>query len=127
MEETVATIVLVIIAWLIFLLPAVSLSLPIGLLGRKRAQFRPWEVTAFVVPFIIWLVCFQLLSRDKSLGNIIEAAILGGAIPLGVLIRVIIGGYLSRSLVATGLIGLVCVFAVVLATVFPEVPFHWFH
>jgi len=127
MEETVATVVLVIIAWLIFLLPAVSLSLPICLLGRKRAQFRLWEVSAFVVPFIIWLVCFQLLAGGKSLGNIIEAAVLGGSIPLIVLIRTIIGGYLNRSLVATGLMGLDCVFAFVLATMFPEVHFNWFH
>jgi hypothetical protein len=126
-EDIVATIIVVIIAWLIYLLSAVLLSLPLWFLGRKRAQFRWWELSALVVPFIIWLACFELLSRNKSLGNIVEASILGGAIPLGVLIRVMIGGRLNRSVVATGLMGLVCVFAVLLAVMFPEVPFRWFH
>ena len=127
MEDIVAAIVIVIIAWLIYFLAAASLSLPLWFLGRKRAQFRLWELSVLVVPFIIWVACFQLLSSNKSLGNIVEAPILGGATALAVLIRVTIGGKLNRITVATSLIGLVCVVAVLLAAMFPQVPFHWFH
>jgi hypothetical protein len=126
MNEIVATIALVVIAWLIYLIPAVSLSLPLCLLGRKRARFTWWEAGVFVVPFIVWLVCFQLLPGSRSLGNIVEALILGCVIPLGVLIRVILGGN-SNTLVALGVIGLVCALAVLLVAAFPEVPFHWSH
>src|SRR5262249_15594398 len=126
-EDIVATIVVVIIAWLIYSLPAALLSLPLWFLGRKRAQFRLWELSVLVVPFIIWVACFLLLSRNKSLGNIVEAPILGGATALAVLIRVIIGRKLNRITVATSLIGLVSVVAVLLAAMFPQVPFHWFH
>ena len=126
MDELIATIAVVIIGWLIYLLPAVVLSLPICILGRKRAGFRWWEAGVFVLPFIVWLVCFELLSGSKSLGNLVEAFVLGCAVPLGVLIRVIFWN-LNRTVVDMGAMGLVCAGAVLLAAVFPEVGFHWFH
>jgi len=119
--------VVAIIAWLLFLLPAVLLSVPIWLLGRKRAGFRRWEAIALILPFIIWLLCFQLLPGSKSLRNIVEALVLGCAVPIGVLSRVIVGGNLNRNLMAAAVMGLACAVAVLLAAMFPEVTIHWFH
>ena len=71
MGETVAIIALVLVAWLIYLLPAVPLSLPLWYFGRRRAQFMWWEASVLLLPFIIWLCSSFLLSpKDKSLGNL---------------------------------------------------------
>ena len=126
MGETLATIVVVLIAWLIYLLPAVLLCLPICYLGRKRAQFMAWELSVFVLPFIAWLTLFSV-SKDKTLGNLVEAAIVGGAIPIATIIRVLLGKRVNRILVATSLIALQCVFAILLGKMFPDVSFQWFH
>lgn len=126
MGDIIATIVLIVIAFLTYLLPAVPLSFPILYFGRRRAQFKWWELSALLVPFSIW-VCFWVLSRDKSLGNLVEALILGAAIPIAASLRVLIGVYLNRILVVVSLMIGQSVLAVLLGTMFEEVPFHWFH
>ena len=127
MDELVATIAVVLLAWLIYLLPAVFLSVPVCLLGHKRAEFRWWEAGAFILPFIVWLVCFALLPAGKSLGNIVEALVLGFAVPLGAVIRVIVGARLNRTIVASAVMIGTCAWAALLALLFPELSFHWFH
>jgi hypothetical protein len=126
MGDTVATIFLIVIAWLIYLLPAVLGSLPLWYFGHRRARFMWWELSVLIVPFIIW-ICFLLSSRAKSLGNLVEALVLGGAIPIAALLRVLVGRHLNRNLVAVSLITMQSVFAVLLGTMFARVPFHWFH
>jgi len=125
-EDTIATIVIVLIAWLIYLLPAILLCLPVWYLGRKRAHFVWWELSVFVLPLVAWLIVFSA-SKDKTLGNLVEALILGCVVPVAMLIRVLVGNRLNRTLVATGLIVLQCGFAILLGKIFPDVPFHWFH
>jgi hypothetical protein len=85
-----------------------------------------WELSVFVLPFVAWLILFSV-SKDKTLGNLVEAAILGGAIPIATIIRVLLGKRVNRTLVATSLITLQCVFAILLAKMFPDVSFQWFH
>jgi hypothetical protein len=125
-EDAFATIVVVLVAWLIYLLPGVLLCLPICYLGRKRAQFMPWELSVFVLPFTAWLILFSM-SKDKTLGNLVEAAIIGGVIPLAAIIRVLLGKRVNRILLASSLITLQCVFAILLGKMFPDVSFQWFH
>jgi hypothetical protein len=126
MEETLATVVVALIAWLMYLLPAVLLSLPIWYLGRKHAQFMWWELSVFVLPFVVWVILFSV-SKDKTLGNLVEAPILGSLTPMVALIRVLVARKRNRILMATSLIGLQCVVAILLARMFPGVPFQWFH
>lgn len=126
MDDIVATIVLIVIAWLLYIVAAVPGCLPLWYFGRKRAQFMWWELSVLIVPFGIW-ICFFLTSRDKSLGNLVEALVLGGAIPIAALVRVLIGRVLSRNLVAVSLFTAQSILAVLLGTKFAEVPFHWFH
>ena len=126
MEDTFAAIVVGLIAWLIYLLPGVLLCLPICYLGRKRAQFMTWELIVFVLPFVAWLILFSV-TKSKTLGNLVEAAVLGGVIPIAAIVRVLLGRRVNRILVATSLITLQCVFAIFLAKTFPDVSFQWFH
>jgi len=126
MEDTFAAIVVVLIAWLIYLLPGVLLGLPICYLGRKRTQFMAWELSVFVLPFVAWLILFSV-SKDKTLGNLVEAAILGSVIPIAAIVRVLLGERVNRILVATSLIAVQCGFAILLGKMFPDVSFQWFH
>jgi len=124
--DIIATIFLIAIAWLLYMLPALPGCLLFWYFGRTRAQFKWWELSVFVVPFVIW-ICFFLFSHDKSLGNLVEAPLLGSAIPIAALIRVLNGRRLNGSVVAISLITLQSILAVLLGTMFAEVPFHWFH
>src|SRR5260370_22470528 len=102
-EDVALAIVLVVIAWLIYLLPAVIPLLLISYLGRRRAQFMWWELSVFVLPFIVWLVV-ALASKDKGLWSpMLELFILGCTVAVAALIRVIVGRAVNRSLMAGSL------------------------
>jgi len=125
-EEAALVIVLAVIAWLIYLLPAVIPSLLISYLGHRRAQFMWWELSVFVLPFIIWLVV-ALVSRDKGLwGPIVELLILGCTVPAAALIRVIASGAVNRSLMAGSLIFVICALAILLGIMIPKIEFQPF-
>ena len=119
-------IILILLALVFYLLPAVPLSLPSWYFGRRRARFRWWELSAFVVPLAIWLILF-LVSTQKSLGNLVEALILGLTVPLAVLIRVVIGETVPGRVLAGLLLILLCSVAVLLGTLYPKVDFQIFH
>jgi hypothetical protein len=125
MGETVAIIAIVVIAWMLYLLSAIPVSLPLWYFGRRRAGFIWWELSAFVLPFIVWLVSIAL-AKDKRLGNIVEALILGCSVPVAALVRVIVGRAVNRSLIAGSLIVLICVGAILLGTMYPKIEFQPF-
>ena len=119
-------IVLILVALIFYLLPAVPLSLPPWYFGRRRAQFRWWELSVFVVPLAIWLILF-LVSTKKSLGNLVEALMLGLLVPLAVLIRVVVGKIVPNGIIAGLLLMLLCSIAVLLGAMYPKVGFQIFH
>jgi len=119
-------IILILVALVFYLLPAVPLSLPAWYFGRRRARFMWWELSAFVLPLAVWLVLF-LVSPQKSLGNLIEALILGLSVPLAVLIRVVVGKLVPSGIMAGLLMIFLCSVAVLLGTMYPKVDFQIFH
>ena len=126
MGETVTTIVLLVIAWLIYLLPAVPVSLAVSYFGHRRARFMWWELSALVLPFIVWVV-FALSSKDKGLwSSMVELFILGCAVPVAALIRVIVSGAVNRSLMAASLIFVICALAILLGIMIPKIEFQPF-
>src|SRR5258708_2930319 len=109
MGETVFMIVIVVIAWLLYLLAAVPLSLALWYLGRKRTRFMWWELSVLVLPFAIWLGFSALSSNDKELGNfMLEPLILGGVVPIAAFIRIIVGRAVNRSLMGCTLVFVIC-------------------
>ena len=119
-------ILLILVALVFYLLSAVPLSLPAWYFGRRRTRFMWWELSAFVVPLTIWLVLF-LVSTQKSLGNLIEALILGLSVPLAVLIRVVAAKIVHNGIMAGLLMIFLCSVAVLLGTMYPKVDFQIFH
>src|SRR5260370_11892928 len=111
MGETVTAIGLLVVAWLIYLLPAVPVSLAVSYFGHRRARFRWWELSVLVLPFIVWVV-FALSSTDKGLWSpMVELFILGCTVPVAALIRVIVGRAVNRSLMAGSLCFVLCLSA----------------
>jgi hypothetical protein len=126
MGETVTIIALVVLAWLLYLLPAVPLSLSLCYFGRKRVQFMWWELGAFILPFIVWLIV-SVFSKDKGLWSLlVEVLILGCTVPVAALVRVIVGSAVNRSLMAGSLMFLICVVAVLLGIMYPKIEFQPF-
>src|SRR5438128_2389668 len=126
MGETVTTIVLLVVAWLIYLLPAIPVSLAVSYFGHRRARFMWWELSALVLPFIVWVV-FALSSKDKGLWSpMVELFILGCTVPVAALIRVIVGRAVNRSLMAGSLISVICVLAILLGIMIPKIEFQPF-
>jgi len=126
MGETVTTIVLLVVAWLIYLLPAVPVSLAVSYFGHRRARFTWWELSVLVLPFIVWVV-FALSSKDKGLWSpMVELFILGCTVPVAALIRAIVGGAVNRSLMAGSLIFVICALAILLGIMIPKIEFQPF-
>jgi hypothetical protein len=126
MGETVTAIVLLVVAWLIYLLPAVPASMAVSYFGHRRARFMWWELSVLVLPFIVWVV-FALSSKDKGLWSpMVELFILGCTVPVAALIRVIVGRSVNRSLVAGSLISVICALAILLGIIIPKIEFQPF-
>jgi len=125
MGDTVAIFAIVVIGWMLYLLTAVPVSLPLWYFGRRRAGFLWWELSSFVLPFAVWIVSFAL-AKDKGLGNIVEALILGCSVPIAALVRVIVGRAVNRSLIAGSLMVLICAGGILLGTMYPKIQFQPF-
>jgi hypothetical protein len=124
--ETVFVIVLVVLAWLLYLVPAVPLSLLVGYFGRRRVRFRWWELSAFVLPFIVWLI-LSLFSKDQGLWSpMVEVFLLGCTVPFATMVRVGVGKAVKPGLVAGSLIFLIGVAAILLGAIFPKIEFQPF-
>jgi nitrate/nitrite transporter NarK len=106
---------------------AFPLSLALWYFGRKRAQFKWWELSAFVLPFIVWLVLSALSSKNKGLWSpMVEVFILGCTVPVAALIRVIVGRAVNRNLMAGSLLFVICVLAIPLGIMIPKIEFQPF-
>jgi hypothetical protein len=108
--------------WVLFLGFAGLPSLPIVLLGRRRAQWRPWELAVFVLPYWGWVVCNFIDDSGKSLSNFVELAWLALAIPPAVLIRVGVGHPKWRWCVSASLIAVLTLAGVALWAFVPGLP-----
>ena len=104
---------------------AAVLSAPFVFFGRKRAQWRWWELLAFVLPFAVWLLLTDssLSIGRKGYGNLNEIFYLALGVPLAAMVRVAIGPRPAVRAhvgwVAAALVGVLCVAA---AAVFFLVP-----
>jgi hypothetical protein len=74
---------------------AVILSVPVIVLGRRRVQWRIWELLGIVLPFCFWMAGDYLMtshsSNTKGWGNMIEPYFFCLGIPLGAIVRVVVG------------------------------------
>ncbi|MEX1231314.1 MAG: hypothetical protein WEB58_13800 [Planctomycetaceae bacterium] len=119
MEEIGAMILI----WVVHAGIAAVLSSPIIFFGRKRVQWRLWELLISVIPFTVWtLLSFSELAMGKSLANLGEPFYFAPAIPALAFIRVAVGSRFSETLCAVVLIAVMCLIAAGVFFVVPPLP-----
>lgn len=112
-----------VVIWLMHAGIATTLSAPIFFFGRKRVHWQWWELSAFVLPFAIWLLFMSSeFSTKKSLANLMEPFYFSLAIPLAALLRVAVGTRISERFCAGVLIAVLCAVAAVVFLVVPSLP-----
>jgi hypothetical protein len=107
-------IVAVLVIWLIHAGIALILSAPVLFFGRRRVQWRRWELLVVILPFTAWLLLMasQFSVGRKGVANIEEAFILALGVPIVAVLRVVIGDRLPQSVCAGVFIFLLCAGAV---------------
>lgn len=82
--------ILAVAGWFLQLLVGGGLVALAAWLGRRRAEFAPWEAMIFFVPFLAWLgLSAAQQTYPKGPGNLVlEPCLLGVAIGLAGAIRV---------------------------------------
>ncbi len=113
-----------IIVWLAHALIALALALPIARSGRTRVRWKPWELLAVVIPFLVWIAFMTsaLGNGRKSLSNLIESVFLSFMVPLAALVRIRMGSRVSENAIAGILIAGLCVLAAGVFWLTPALP-----
>ncbi|MBN1394213.1 MAG: hypothetical protein JW959_04265 [Pirellulales bacterium] len=97
--------------------------MPVIIVGWKRAQWRVWELSAFIIPYWTWAMCNLIDDSGKSLANVaVELMLLGLAVPAAALIRVAWGPWKKRLYLSAALIGAICCLAICLWAFVPCLP-----
>jgi hypothetical protein len=113
------------LAWIWFLHAAIAglLTAPIVWLSSQRVHWEWWELSAFALPFAVWVTLFfSRFSTGKSIANLGEPIILCFAIPTAALIRAAIGAGPSERLWAGTLLAGICGVAVAVFCMVPPLP-----
>jgi len=109
--------------WSVFLVITSIPSVLVIFLGRRRAQWRLWELSAFVLPYWTWAACNLIDSSGKSLSNVaVELMWLAIAVPAAAIIRIAVGPRKWRWHLSAVLIGVLCCLAICLWAFVPPLP-----
>lgn len=100
------------------------LTAPVVFLSRKRVRWRYWELLVLVLPFSVWSVLMfsELSTGRKSLANLVEPLYFAAAVPLGALVRVVVGTRIPERVCAGGLIAGICIVAGAVFFLVPPLP-----
>jgi len=90
-QAVVVEIELVVRLWLGHLILALVFVVPLVWFSRNRVQWKWWEGLAFVGPFAVWMLLPYLVSREKSISNLVEAFLISVTLVAGATLRVVIG------------------------------------
>lgn len=108
--------------WLLFAVIALVPSAPIVFLSRRRVHWHSWELLAFVIPFIVWMLLLFSELESKSLSNLGEPVYISLAVVLAALIRAIVGARVSERAFANSLLGGLCAVAALIYFFVPCLP-----
>ena len=108
--------------WLAHAVIGGVLAAPFVYFGRKRVHWHRWELWAFALPFVLWLLLMvSPLSTDrKSLANLGEGVLLGFALPVATLVRVVLGGRFSERAVSRAVLVALCLVAALVFFLVPQ-------
>ncbi len=118
-----SSIPFLIILWLVFLIPAGSITAICRFLGRHRVTWQKWELAILLAPYGVWMILTMLSSTGKSLSNaIVEPFCLGSGVALACIARVVAGRKWNEDMLAISLFVACCVLAVALWAFMSAIP-----
>jgi hypothetical protein len=112
------------LVWLVHTVIAGVLTAPIIFFGRKRVHWQWWELSAWILPFAVWLFLMfsELSTGKKSLANLGEPFYFSLAIPLAALVRVGVGTRCAERVCSGVLLGMLCGVAAGVFFLVPSLP-----
>lgn len=114
----------VLLLWLMHAGIAAGLTAPVVYLGRRRANWRSWELLATVLPFCVWLaLMFSEFSTGwKTMSNLVEPLYFSLAVPVAAMVRVIVGTRIDERICAAILMVALCLIATAVFFFVPGLP-----
>jgi hypothetical protein len=107
--------------WLYYAIPSVVVALILVPLSWPTARWRLWELSAFMVPFLVWCAADEIFPGSKSISNLIEVLALGAMLLLSVTLRAALGRHFTRAR-AAGLQVFLCAWALLIFLAVPGLP-----
>jgi hypothetical protein len=98
--------------WFVHAVIATVLSLPVIILGSRRVHWNRWDLSAFVLPFAVWLLLMANDGQGKTLANLGEPFFFSFALPVAALVRVAIGTRVREVRCSISLLLLLCLVAI---------------
>ena len=103
------------VMWLVHVVVAIVLASPFLYFGRKRVTWQPLDYLSLVCPYGFWFVLTLMKPVGKNdLDSLGEPFMIGFAIALAALVRVMVGRRIQEETVSIFLTGLLCVAAVII-------------
>ena len=107
---------------LLYLGPALILTIPVWVLGRHRVTWQWWEFSILVIPFLLFITLDAMrIKGGLGYAMIWGSIYLSGIVPVATLIRVLIGQRLDGTLVASSLLIAACAITILLYLLLPPV------
>ena len=107
--------------WLTHVSVAALLTAPIAYVARNQVRWRYWELLAFILPFLSWLL-FSMFSRAapyKGWPHLAVPFVLSLLIPIAALVRVGLSKTFSEVACSCMLLWVLCVVAACLFVLLP--------
>jgi hypothetical protein len=109
--------------WVVHLVIGAMLSAPVVFAGRKRVHWRLLDLSAFLLPFSVWVALLNAVSLGKGSTNLLgEPFILSLAIAVAALTRVVVGSRVDERLSSISLVAILCLTAAAIYGLTPSLP-----
>lgn len=108
------------VTWPIQVVPALIIAVPTVLLARKRVTWHRRDSLAFVLPWLLWVICFAFGPRPASLTSaMLESVLLGCVVGLCFVAFAVLSKQVNPDKMRLALPALMCSIAVLLWALFP--------
>lgn len=106
--------------WPIHAIPGLIIGVPTVLLTRTKMKWRKKDSLIFVLPWLLWALCFAFGPRAASLSSAMcESLLLGSAVGLSFVALAVLARRFNPDKLRRTLPALVCSIAVLLWAFFP--------
>ena len=85
---------------------------PLLVWGSQRANWQRYELTAFVLPYLLWALCIPIATIGRSMWHPAEYFVISMTIPMAMLVRIAVGYLKNQWLYSGAMIFGICIVAI---------------